>query len=116
MSHPPPFPEPGRRVAARRALRVDAHLVFGGTSTAVQTRDLARDGVSLVASRPIAPGTRCQVAFDVPLGRGESSALVASARVVYSSYVAPGEFRVGAVFTELSPEAEFILGRFAAAC
>ena len=114
MSHPPPFSEPGRRVAVRKALRVRARLVSGGASAEVHTRDLARDGLSFVSARPIAPGTRCQVAFDVPLGSGESATLAASARVVYSSYVAPGEFRVGAIFTELDADAEHVLDRFAA--
>ena len=112
-STPSRSPDPGRRIAARKALRVNATLAFGGTAAAVQTRDLARDGLSLVATRPISPGTRCQVDFDVPLGQGESRHLSASARVVYSSYVAPGEFRVGAVFTELGEDSAYVLGEFA---
>lgn len=115
MSHPPLPPEPGRRVAARKALRVSATLAFAGAAASVQTRDLARDGLSVVAPRPIAPGTRCQVDFDLPLGHGESRPVSATARVVYSSYVAPGEFRIGAVFTELDEDTAVALGEFATA-
>lgn len=115
MSHPPPPPEPGRRIAARKALRVSVTLSFGGAQASVQSRDLARDGLSVVAPRPIAPGTRCQVEFDLPLGHGESRHVSATARVVYSSYVAPGEFRIGAVFTEVDAATAAALGEFAAA-
>ncbi len=113
MSSPPPPPEHSRRIAARRALRQDAIVTHGPTRTPVQTWDIGREGISVIAARPIAPGTRCQIEFDLPLG-GTLHPIAASAKVVYSSYSAAGEFKIGAVFTELSEDVAATLSRFAA--
>ena len=80
----------------------------------VQTWDLGRDGMCLLSPRPIAPGTRCKVTFDVPLAAGPMS-LTAGLKVVYSSYSASGDFKIGAVFTDLDEGVAIILGQFAAA-
>jgi hypothetical protein len=94
-------------------LRRDATILYGGTAKVVQTWDLGRDGLCLLAPRPIAPGTRCQVSFDLPMG-SEVIAVAASIKVVYSSYSAAGEFKIGAVFTELADDTALALGKFAA--
>jgi hypothetical protein len=102
-----------RRAAPRRALRGAATVEYGDLSKTVQTWDLGRDGMCLLASRPIAPGTRCKVAFELPNGEAPIRVTTA-AKVVYSSYSAPGEFKIGAVFTALDDDVARVLERFAA--
>jgi hypothetical protein len=114
MSSLPVSPEGNRRVVPRRALRQTATVVQGDTSRQVQTWDLGRDGMCLLSPRPIAPGTRCKVTFDIPLATGTMS-LTAGLKIVYSSYSASGEFKIGAVFTDLDEGVAAILGKFAAA-
>jgi hypothetical protein len=114
MSSQPVSPESNRRVVPRKALRQRAALVLGDATREVQTWDLGRDGMCLLSTRPIAPGTRCKVTFDVPLATGPMS-LTAGLKVVYSSYSASGEFKIGAVFTDLDEGVAAILGTFAAA-
>ncbi len=112
MSTSPAPPDRNRRATPRKALRRDATVVYGDASRVVRTWDLGRDGMCLLASRPIAPGTRCKVTFDVPLG-AELVGVTAAAKVVYSSYSAPGEFKIGAVFTDLGDDVALVLGKFA---
>ncbi|MEP7140023.1 MAG: PilZ domain-containing protein [Caldimonas sp.] len=112
MSSPFQPPESSRRVAARRAIREDATLVHGTARIAVQTWDVGRDGISVIAARPIAPGTRCRVEFELRAG-GTVRAIGASAKVVYSSYSAAGQFKIGAVFVDLDDESARSLERFA---
>ena len=95
-------------------IRGDATVVYGDVARPVHTWDLGRDGMCLLAPRPIAPGTRCRIAFGVPLP-GETIDVSATAKVVYSSYSAPGEFKIGAVFLDLDDDVARVLGRFAAA-
>jgi hypothetical protein len=114
MSSQPVSPEGNRRVVPRKALRQTARLVVGDATREVRTWDLGRDGMCLLSPRPIAPGTRCNVTFDVPLAAGPMS-LTAGLKVVYSSYSASGEFKIGAVFTDLDEGVALILARFAAA-
>src|SRR5580765_3593120 len=114
MSTQPLSPEGNRRVVPRKALRQTATLVLGDATREVQTWDLGRDGMCLLSPRPIAPGTRCKVTFDVPLASGPMR-LTAGLKVVYSSYSASGEFKIGAVFTDLDAGVADILGKFAAA-
>ena len=40
--------------------------------------------------------------------------ITVAVKVVYSSYSANGEFKIGAVFTDLGAEVAAVLGRFAA--
>jgi hypothetical protein len=109
-----PLPQArNRRAAPRKAIRQDATVVYGDASRVVQTWDLGRDGMCLLAPRPIAPGTRCTISFDVPLG-AERVGITAAAKVVYSSYSAAGEFKIGAVFTDLDEGTALALGKFVA--
>jgi hypothetical protein len=112
MSILPQRPDPNRRAAPRKALRQPATVVHGDVSKEVRTWDLGRDGLCLLSPRPIAPGTRCKVSFDVPMG-GELIRVTAAAKVVYSSYSAAGEFKIGAVFTDLGDDVALVLGKFA---
>ncbi len=102
-----------RRASPRTAFRAPATVTIGDVRKDVQTWDLARDGMCLIAPRPIAPGTRCRIEFALPLG-SEGVAVSASAKVVYSSYSAAGEFRIGAVFLALDDAAATAIGAFAA--
>lgn len=109
-----PLPQDrNRRASPRKVVRRAATVVIGDVSKEVQTWDLGRDGMCLLAPRPIAPGTRCKVAFDIPLG-GELLAVSAALKIVYSSYSAAGEFKIGAVFLDLDEAVATTLGRFAA--
>jgi hypothetical protein len=109
-----PLPQDhNRRASPRKAIRRAATVAIGDARKDVQTWDLGRDGMCLVAQRPIAPGTRCRIVFDLPLG-GELVAVSATAKIVYSSYSAAGEFRIGAVFLALDDAAATAIGTFAA--
>jgi hypothetical protein len=113
MSNPPLPPEHNRRVVPRKALRQEATVVQGDVTRLVRTFDLGRDGMCLLSPKPIGPGTRCKVSFDVPFGDGPVNVTVA-AKVVYSSYAAIGEFKIGVVFTDLDEGVALVLGKFAA--
>jgi hypothetical protein len=102
-----------RRTSPRKMIRGDATVAYGDLSKPVQTWDLGKDGMCLLAPRPIAPGTRCKITFDVPF-RNEQINVTASAKVVYSSYSAAGEFKIGVMFTDLDEAVAAVLGRFAA--
>ena len=102
-----------RRASPRKMIRGDATIVCGELSRTIQTWDLGKDGMCLLAARPIAPGTRCKVTFDVPFPSAPIAVTV-SAKVVYSSYSAPGEFKIGALFTDLEEDVARVLVRFAA--
>jgi hypothetical protein len=102
-----------RRASPRVAIRRPATVTIGELRKDVQTWDLARDGMCLIAARPIAPGTRCRVAFELPVG-GELFAIDTTAKIVYSSYSAAGEFRIGAVFLGLDDAAATAIGAFTA--
>lgn len=66
------------------------------------TTDVGADGLSFHFPKPIAPGTRCRISFELPL-TGHSKPIAASIKTVYSSYCGPEGFRIGAVFTDLDP-------------
>lgn len=113
MTNSPLPSDRNRRASPRKMIRGEAIVVHGGTSKLAQTWDLGRDGMCLVSPRPIAPGTRCTITFDVPF-RSERISVIATAKVVYSSYSAAGEFKIGAVFVDLADEVAQVLTRFAA--
>jgi hypothetical protein len=113
MSTPPLPQERNRRASPRKVLRQAATVVVGDATKPAQTWDIGGDGMSLLVSRPIAPGTRCAVSFVVPLSEGPLEVTV-SVKVVYSSYSASGEFKIGAVFTDRDGPEAAVLGRFAA--
>ena len=115
MSILPQPHERNRRIALRKALREAATMVYGGSSKAVRTWDLGPDGMCLLSPRPIAPGIRCQVAFDLALGSEAAVHVAVSAKVVHSSYSAAGEFKIGAVFVDLDENTARVLKRFATA-
>ena len=109
-----PYSDPNRRAFPRTAMRQPATLVHGDHSLAVQTVDLGQGGLSFVAPRPVAPGTRCTLSFEVPLADAPVGLAVAL-KVVYSSYLAAEQFKIGTVFTALDDAAAEVLARSAAA-
>ena len=100
-----------RRAFARAAIRQPATLSIGDATVAVQTLDIGNGGLSLVAHRPIGPGTRGRIAFELPFRDGAVQ-VAASIKIVYSSYVTVEQFKIGAVFTELDAAAVDALERF----
>ena len=114
MSSQPLIQAKNRRAAPRKAIRQPATIVSGDTARTVQTWDLGRDGMCLLSTRPIAPGTRCTITFELPVG-AERIGIVATAKIVYSSYSAAGEFKIGAFFTDLDEGTALALAEFAAA-
>jgi hypothetical protein len=95
--------EPNRRAAARKALSTSAKVLLPAGEREVRLRDLGSDGAAVTSSRPIAPGTRLELQFELWTPEG-ARALSVNARVVYSSYQARDEFKVGLVFTALRPD------------
>ena len=115
MSILPQPHERNRRIALRKAFREAATIVYGGSAKPVRTWDLGPDGMCLLSPRPIAPGIRCQVAFDLAVGDDAPVRIAVSAKVVHSSYSAAGEFKIGAVFMDLDADTARVLEKFSAA-
>lgn len=112
--HQPPVPPPfvpsltsgaqrSRRQQPRNALRCPVVIeIAGGNERTGTTVDLSRDGLSLSTDRPISPGSRCTLRLQP---EGAARSLRFEVKSVYSSYAAPGDFRIGVVFTEQDVEA-----------
>jgi hypothetical protein len=105
-------PVPDRRLTGRKVLRRDARMLQGDATTKVLTWDLGTDGMCLLTPRPVQPGTRCRVVFDVPLGH-ESRTITVAVKVVYSSYTGSSGFKVGTVFSDLDEDAVSTITQFA---
>ena len=68
-----------------------------------RVQDLSLQGLSLITARPIEPGSRCLLQFELSLPGGARQVALA-AKAVYSSYTGPGAFRIGMLFMALAPE------------
>ena len=103
---PVPLPAtPGsssRRLQPRNALRcaVTIMLADGGQRRGT-TVDLSNDGLSLSTDKPIAPGSRCVLVLQAIDAK---QVLRIDAKAVYSSYAAPGDFRIGMVLAGYDPQ------------
>jgi hypothetical protein len=100
-----PNPSSNRRISRRKGLRRPCVLTLSGRpprELRVSTWDLGVDGMCLLSSKPITPGTRCDCAFELP---GSDVPLHAAGKVVYSSYVGVDGFRIGVVFGPLDEPA-----------
>jgi hypothetical protein len=113
MSNPSLPDDRNRRATPRKMLRQPVTVAYGATTAVVRTWDLGRDGMCLLSPRPIAPGTRCKLGFELPLA-GSTLDVAVAAKVVYSSYSAAGEFKIGTVFVDLDEDTALTLGKFAA--
>ncbi len=97
----PSAPGSNRRVSRRTGLRRPCELILPDQAARqATTSDIGIDGVSFVCARPIAPGTRCRISFELPLG-DRSVPVDAVLKTVYSSFCGVDGFKIGAVFTEL---------------
>ena len=91
-------PSASRRLQPRNVLQCPILIALaGGGERHGVTVDLSRDGLSLSTDRPIPPGQRCVLWLHAPSAAG-TEALQLQAKSVYSSYAAPGDFRIGMVF------------------
>jgi hypothetical protein len=103
-----------RRAGPRKILRRAATLVLpGGLEREVRTWDLGVDGLCILSSKPISPGSRCQVTFDVPLSEDRSSTVTVPVKVVYSSFSGAEGFKVGTVFSGLDDDSADAITEFA---
>jgi hypothetical protein len=103
-----------RRLSARTALRSPATVMLpGGQARDVRMWDLAHDGASLLSQRPIPQGSTLELRLELPVA-GAPATIVASGRVVYSSYLAPGEFKIGVVFTRIDDDGAAAISAFMA--
>src|SRR6185369_1613907 len=99
-------PSTNRRVSARKALRRPATVTLpGGVERVVRTWDVGVDGLSIVAAKPIPPGTRCSVTLELPDGDSWRP-LQVPVKTVYCSLMGQEGVKVGMVFGTLDAEAE----------
>lgn len=108
---------PNRRVHPRKVLRTAATVLLPGAATPreVRTWDLGLDGMSVVSPRPIAPGTRCTIALQLPLPASPASQeLSVPARALWCSLMGPEGFKVGLVFAPLDAATQDAIARFVA--
>jgi hypothetical protein len=112
---PKPAPETNRRATRRKGLRQSCDLVLPDQTTRrAVTVDTGVDGVSFLSSRPITPGTRCQVRFELPLP-DRQVVVQGELKTVYSSYSGADGFKIGAVFSRLDENTAAALREFLAA-
>ena len=94
------------RASRRKGLRVDCTLLLDAQAPRNGLLvDVGTDGASFTTARPVAPGSRGELHFDlvVPAGR---VGIAVRVRTVYSSFVggpAGARFRIGASF--VTPDA-----------
>jgi hypothetical protein len=101
-----------RRGHRRVALRQPCTLHHAdGSSQPATLCDLATDGASFMSFRPIAPGTRLTLAFDLGGATG-SGALSVAVRTRYSSFEGAEGFRIGVAFRELDDADQRRLSEF----
>ena len=105
---------PNRRSNRRKGLRCVASLTLPDQSAQrATTMDVGMEGLSVLYARPVAPGTRCHVSFELPLGSRDVS-VSAQIKTTYSSYCGAEGFRIGASFITLDPDSTAALAEFMA--
>lgn len=93
-----------RRIHPRKVLRRPATVVLAGQPPRdARTWDLGLDGMSFLCPKPIPPGTRCEVRFELPLG-DRSSPVTAPVKVLYCSFSGAEGFKVGTAFGDLDEQ------------
>lgn len=98
------IPGANRRIHPRKVLRGPATIVLPGQPPRDgKTWDLGLDGMSVISPRPIPPGTKCEVHFDLP-GGGHPTHVTAPVKVLYCSYCGADGFKVGTAFADLDDE------------
>lgn len=111
---PSPFTEKDRRSVARKILRGNASLSFGGgVALGARTTDISINGVGLVVPRNLNPGVACRVDLTLTFHNRPNEALRATAKVSYSVLSQQHDgFQVGLEFTDLLPSAIAALDRY----
>lgn len=98
------IPGTNRRIHPRKVLRAPAKVTLPGQPPRDgKTWDLGVDGMSLMSPRPIAPGTKCEVSFEVPVG-GKVCPVTAAVKVLYCSFSGTDGFKVGTEFGDLDDD------------
>lgn len=98
------IPGSNRRIHPRKVLRASAKVTLPGQPPRdSKTWDLGIDGMSLMTPKPIAPGTKCEVTFELPVG-GKIRAITAAVKVLYCSFSGPDGFKVGTAFGDLDDD------------
>ena len=93
-----------RRIHPRKVLRRPATVVPAGQPPRqARTWDLGLDGMSFLCPKPIPPGTRCEVSFELPIGE-RSSPVTAAVKVLYCSFSGADGFKVGTAFGDLDEQ------------
>jgi hypothetical protein len=88
----------GRRVGLRHPCKL---IMLRDRSTRTcELHDLSIDGLSFTSIRPVAPGTRLQVEFDLTLDEQPCTVRVVG-RSSYSSFQGSEGFRIGVRFLEV---------------
>lgn len=102
---------PNRRSSRRQGLRTACSVILAGrTPMQLTTSDVGLDGLSLTSHRPVPPGTRCTLRFELRAGVAVESA----AKVVYSSYRGAEGFKIGLMFVDLPDPAAAAIEAFIA--
>ena len=102
-----------RRLYARKVLRAAATVVLpGGAKREVKTWDLGLDGMAILSPKPISPGTRCELTFEVPQG-DRSTEVNVPVKVVYCSFSGSDGFKVGVTFGDMDANAAAAIQQFA---
>jgi hypothetical protein len=98
-------------------LRQPAVLIVspGQVSRDVVVWDLGLDGMSVLSPKPVPPGSRCEVRFELPQGGVPAMPVKAAVKTVYSSFVGRDGFRIGLVFTQLPDDMAALIDQFAGA-
>ncbi len=106
------IPGNNRRIHPRKVLRAAATVrVPGQPPREGKTWDLGLDGMSLMSPKPIPPGTRCEVSFELPLA-GKASRVTAPVKVLYCSFCGNDGFKVGTAFGDLDQESRDAVKEF----
>lgn len=109
------IPGTNRRIHPRKVLRAVAKLTVPGQPPREgKTWDLGVDGMSIMAQKPISPGTKCEVRFDLPLG-GKVLPVTAPVKVLYCSFSGPDGFKIGTAFGDLDDDSRDAVNGFAVA-
>ena len=107
------IPGNNRRIHPRKVLRAPAKVTLPGQPPREsRTWDVGVDGMSLMSSKPIPPGTRCEVSFELPVG-GEVRPVTAAVKVLYCSFSGPDGFKVGTAFGDLDDDSRDAVNGFA---
>jgi hypothetical protein len=103
---------PHRRLYARKILRRPATVLLpGGTVRDVTTWDLGQDGLSVLSSKPISPGSKCQVSFEL-VALDKTTSVTAPVKVVYCSFSGLSGFKVGMNFGPLDADSASAIEAF----